>query len=60
MIRLCRGGWAGNEHAPIIFSDDGQGREESDTICCDCLAAMQEKLRAFHLPARDGRVEETP
>jgi hypothetical protein len=42
--RVCRGNWAGNAHPLIVFSDDGQGTSESDTICYSCLQAMRDKL----------------
>jgi hypothetical protein len=42
---VCRGNWAGNAHALLVFRDDGQGGADNDTICQPCLEAMRDKLK---------------
>ena len=43
---VCRGNWAGNQHALLVFRDDGRGGPDSDTICIPCRDAMLATLRA--------------
>ena len=41
---VCRG-WGSPRHPLLVFSDDGQGPEESDAICIPCRDYMLAEIR---------------
>ena len=41
---VCRG-WGTPRHPLLVFRDDGQGEDESDTICIPCRDYMLAQIR---------------